>query len=682
MHSLPPAVQGLSNCALADFQNTHPVGAPVFSGMTASQLNDLLTETRNPNVHTRPPPKKPKKVEPVSPFNNQHLNVFLRCYLRLTPASPVSTEALSSAIDFSVSSDCELAHRIQCQSIKAFLRELEGKTFQSQANGSSGPDDPPLTLSHIRRQLPAPMQKMALPQFVASPLHFKFVVDTSAAGESQIKYFSAQITIKNEGSNSISTQILQRVSIVDGVVVPTESSNSTVPGSGSSAGGTPQRPTSSNTSGPKETDFQVFMDRNSVPKKGQCTVLLSLIAQPSAVFRHLTETVVLLINGLVPLIATFAVINPSLPLFGTPFPSALTIPVTHSPLSIFCAPVALELLRTVFIEQGGLESKNILHVLDTPLFGSVNRASLLEAAEARVVLEELGLLDVLHASPVLRTSGAGTFEGIDALPGTPAGSPPGGVAASSGNTDDAIILPPNTAVAALLPSTNTVRFKVPMSVAHISPAGAFQLILAWIAECPTPLVDRAILSCDPFVFLETLPPAVQGTYVWCIDICCLLLVNQRRVQHHRTTSQQLLAEVDPLSADSRDTRGSGASEASKGGASSTINSGNNATTLTAVGGSGSISVRVLAIAFATVIAETFRAGSPAGTSTGTLGPSPRSPTRMQEAGAGQPQSQPHLFRSAAQDAALKAEKLQIAQHLTTAFVYWVCRYIDCYSLKV
>ena len=611
LSGVPSSLQALNNV-----QTNIPTSAGAI-GMTPAELNDLLTDARNPNIHTRPPPKRPKKIEQVSPYNNAHMNAFLRCYLRSGPEDPIPNYVLYPLLDFCASGDCELVSTIQIQSQKAFIRELEGKPFNTAASGATKSDDPPVTISHIKRSLPAEIRKCATPQMSCSPLHFKFIVDTNGSG---VKYFSAQVAIKNEGSSSLAVKLLQRISIVDGQA-------RTPPATG--PGGAPQPDTSAPVGQTAGTDFQVFVDKTTVPRKGTSTVLLSLIAQPDAEFGYVHEAVVILVNNVVPLIITFVVVNPSLPLFGTPFPAALTMPVTHSPLGMYHAPVALELLHMLFATQGGMSSKSVLHVLDSTMFAATNKASLLEALDVRSALDELGLLDIVSSGPLHRSSGARgqstdpTEDRCDS-PNRPA-------------------LPPNTTVATLLPNSREVTFDVPVQVATLNPPATLQLILLWLAEFPTPLVDRSILACDPFVFLETVSPPVQGTLLWCIDFCCTLLLNQRRISsHQRTTSASLEEELAKEAATPATTTGGGA----------------NVSTLTAVGGSGSISVRVLAVTFAAVICQSYRPDMSVGNSSLTAAD--------QTVTSGPPEGQ-------------TVELIAVQQHLTTAFVHWMCRFIHYYA---
>ena len=471
--------------------------APTALGLTALELSEIIAHARTQNQHTKIA-AKPQKLEKAGTFNSVHMNPFLRCYYE---GSRVSSSTMQEITRMCINNEPEWVYRCQMLSLKALLNELEGK-------GAKLPQaiDEPVGMEALRRSLPK--VKAHVPHFHVSCTHFKFAADAGgqcAGGATPTRadkdrYFSANVRIKNDGKHPLSVRVVQRQSSANGG----SPIDTALVGDSSAAASASPKPCTVQ----PDTDFQFFLDKQIVQKGEVATILLSLIARPTAMFSCLHEIVVLAVDDEVKLVISFVVLNLSGPLFGVSLPCVLSSRVFDSPLGPFTAPIVLQLIKNAFVQAGGPADKDVLRICDTAVYLDRNRGAVAAAVRAKTILDE----DCDMAS--LITTAA-----------TPPDTPTNSKAAAQTTT----VLSPlelrcdPTPASASATHEKRIHLALPRCLTEISPSTLFVLALLWIEEFPSLTVDSSIITCNPFVYLSMLMPPIRGVFHWMIDFCCTIL---------------------------------------------------------------------------------------------------------------------------------------------------------------
>jgi hypothetical protein len=349
------------------------------------------------------------------------------------------------------------------------------------------------------------LSSKSIPSFSFTNTHFRFVLAHLTAGsgvEDSDKYLCAQVKIKNEGKTQFFIGVSQRKTLVDG---------SLVQGS---------------------VDFQVFADRGVVKRGESCTIHLSMIAKPTAVFSAIQEFLTVSIDEGIKIMITFVVINPFVPFFGTGFPCCIVQQVIESPVGLYEAPLILQMLKHQFIRQEGYSSPEVVRLISAQshLHALSNRDVLENALCIRNDLEE-----ETNAAELLRdfwsgvdaqkgkanaplspkealggysvSGSSGSFRGVPPSCAQPAGYLPGAVVPTAPTSTSVTTFP-------------NVHSAAPNALLKASPATLFALVTLFFAELPFSVVDLSLIGCEPIKYLETLQPCVQGLIMWVVDLCC------------------------------------------------------------------------------------------------------------------------------------------------------------------
>lgn len=480
---VPASVLGMANVV-----NVFPATGDEV-GVSAHMLNELLSAARSSNIHTKPPPAadkaKKKLLERLQlPVHPSHYNLFLALHLYPRAAKEVEEHILRSCLEYCANNDPEWVHSCQTGALKLLYQELDGAGLRTPKS------DDPVLLAQVRSALstPPPVGVVEHPRITHSSSHFRFVVDTTME-ESKDRYFSSQIKFKNEGKMPASVQIARRLTLVDGMVQN------------------------------DATDFQCILDKQAI-KKGETSVLmLSLIAKPFAVFHTIQELLVVSFSDRLPIIASFVVVNPCTPAFGTGLPASIALSVQGSPIGPYHAPLTLQLLKHQFVRQQGFTSKEVAHVLCGPshMYTAQNRDvmrqvdRILNNIDDSTDIGEL-LCAFNRAQPDMKSNSASSHLTLPPTLAQPPGYQPGAVVPSGSQ--------------ASLTTFPNVQTAIPEPLVGAPPAVLFSLMLSWLSNLPNSVIDASILQCDPVTYLESLQPWQQGIIRWVLDLCCGLLVHK------------------------------------------------------------------------------------------------------------------------------------------------------------
>lgn len=523
-------------------------------GLSVNELASLLNFVSGSNAHTHPPPKN-KKVEPIVTFSSAHMNVFLRVYL--AGQARLTEGALRALAQFCRCNDAAWVYRCQQLSLQTMTNDLDARAFKKDAWVASAlpttPDDP-VMLPQLRANLPWLRNNLEVPHVSFTTPHFRHIV--GAAGQSAApvesgspekdRFYSSHVKIKNDGKKPVEVRIYERLTFVDGVLVehahypshaaataataPTATTLDTSPTTVSPPP-TPSFGSGSRSSRPDDVDFQVLLDKNSIKRGETATVLLSLIARTTAVFNDVLEVVILSVDDGVKIVVTFAIVNPFLPLFGSPFPNCIAQTVLGSPIGQYQAPAVLQMLKHKFILNKGLafaELHSALFCGHSASSPNVNRAALSAALAIRERLDDeadtfaaiasTAELGGRKTATAAETSSAGGGE--EAVLTPPVFDDRHGVAPSPS-------LPPGFAPGALAPTAkaSAAAGPFPRCLDAADPLTLFSLMLLWLAEFPMAIFDESIAKAEPFAYVASLDPCLQGVVWWIVDLCCALLVH-------------------------------------------------------------------------------------------------------------------------------------------------------------
>ncbi|RNC42551.1 hypothetical protein TcCL_NonESM07830 [Trypanosoma cruzi] len=482
--------------------------------ITTDELSSLFSLARGSNANTRPPPSTPKEVkkamEKVQAFKPTHLNGFLQGYL--SGRAQVAEEALCSIRQLAVRSNCDWLYQCQLLAMRLLLTELESRS--SGVVPKTKPEDFPL-LSQLRRSFPEYQGKA--PCITFSNCHFLFVGETSPEGEGQNKSdFSAEVSVRNQGSLRCSVKISEVHAFIDGEVV-----------SGEYLG-------------------CARMEERTI-RSGEATTF-HFILKPIP-RRHVSmfeQLVVLSVDTYVKIFVTFIVVSEKQKPFCTGFPRCLAITVRDSPVGVYTCPLMLQLIKHQFIRQQGLTSKTIAHLLvgKSGNFITHNREVMREATRVKEILEEE--MDFAEVLATYRSSLPKNNRGTAELPyssAQPAGYLPGSV------------LP--TAVAAVFSMScfPNAATRLPAALTNAQPDVLMGLTLIWLAELDATVFDASLFACDPMNYLGMLPPHLQGVIFWILDLCGGLLihsgVNETSLRHLALTFAAVLMRKKRLTDDAK-----------------------------------------------------------------------------------------------------------------------------------
>lgn len=457
-------------------------------------------------------------IKRVLSFHSSHLNTFLNAYMY--PKARIPEDVLDEVRLFCGNGDCEWVHRCQRLAIKVLEKAAYAKKQQVIPKVKL---DDPTSLPSLRGVLPV---MDVIPEVSVKLCHFFFAglcptmeanwegggsrayeeereegeTGCSLAEKMLAGMTAEKVVIKNNGWKPFKIRICQTQTIVDDRKE-------------------------------KEEKLSVFpLDGLVEIKAGESIELfpsnLSSVL-PSTSFSSFQQIIVLSVEEVfrIFITITFISLRPPQPL-ALSFPSCLPIPVNHSLIGSYSAPLFLQWLTYLFFAREGHTDPSISHLLlgKSVNFQVHNEGIMQVVAQlCRTILMDLPILDTLknYWSSLKKAHKKRSTIAYHQLP--PSLSSASSLFCSHNNfwwprLEDE----PNPAL--FYPNQDTL---FPEALQTASPAVIFGLILQWLSENTINVFDSACINCDPISYLQALQPRHRGILMFVIDLCCSLLAYRK-----------------------------------------------------------------------------------------------------------------------------------------------------------
>lgn len=449
-------------------------------------------------------------IKRVLSFHSSHLNTFLNAYMY--PNARIPEDVLDEVRLFCGNGDCEWVHRCQRLALKVLEKAVYAKKQQVIPKVKL---DDPTSLPSLRGVLPV---MDVIPEVSMKLCNFFFVgfcpileegesreyeeereegeTDGSLADKMLAGMAAEKVVIKNNGWKPFKIRICQTQTIVDDRKEMEE----------------------------KPSVFP--LDGLVEIKAGDVLELfpthLSTVL-PSTSFQSFQQLIVLSVEEVfrIFITITFISLRPPQPLAAS-FPSCLPIPVNHSLIGSYSAPLFLQWLAYLFFAREGHTDPSISHLLlgKSVNFQVHNEGIMQVVAQLRrTILMDLPILETLkkYWSSLRNARKKGSTIAYHQLPPSLSSS------SSLFCSHNSFWWPrleeePNPAL--FYPNQDTL---FPDVLQGASPTVLFGLILQWLSESTINVFDSACINCDPISYLQALQPRHRGILMFVIDLCCSLL---------------------------------------------------------------------------------------------------------------------------------------------------------------